>query len=108
MPRKSNYIPSKIQTKTECFLCHKNMNYGLDVHHVIHGRGLRKLADEDGLWVWLCRKCHSDLHDRPDHPHDAELKKIGQQAYIENMKKKGVSEEIARECFRQRYGRYYD
>lgn len=104
----SNYKPSIIQTSCECYICHKPSAYGLDVHHVIHGRGLRKLADEDGLWVWLCRKCHSDLHDRPEHPHDDELKKIGQQAYIEQIKKKGVSEEIARDYFRQRYGRFYD
>jgi Zn-finger protein len=105
--KKSNYIPSKIQISCECFICHKPFN--LARHHVIHGRGLRQLAEEDGLWVWLCEKCHSNLHDRPGHPHDDELKILGQRTYIENFcKTKGVNEEIARQSFRERYGRYFE
>jgi Zn-finger protein len=106
MPKNSSYVPSKIQTTCECFICHKP--YNLARHHCIHGRGLRQLAEEDGLWVWLCVKCHSDLHDKPDHPHDAELKKLAQQTFVYEFQKKGVSEEIARDYFRQRYGRFYD
>lgn len=100
------YKPSVMQDKCECFVCHKP--YDLDHHHAIHSRGLRKLADEDGLWVWMCRKCHSELHDLPEHPHDAELKALAQKAYIETQKKKGIGENVARDLFRNRYGRFFD
>ena len=102
----SNYTPSNIQKDTKCFICHAP--YNLARHHVIHGRGLRKLAEEDGLWVWLCVKCHADLHDRPEHPHDDELKALGQRTYIKIQREKGIGENIARDLFRNRYGRFFD
>ena len=106
MPRKSNYKPSKIQTKTECYLCHKNMNYGLEHHHCLHGTGQRKLADEDGLWVWLCRECHSALHDTG--ANDRFLQALGQRTYINDQIKQGYPEDVAREIYFKRYGKFYD
>lgn len=103
----ANYIPSKMQTSCECFICHKPMSAGLDHHHCLHGSGTRKICDEDGyLWVWLCRKCHSALHDKGEH--DKELKQYAQQVYIREKMKEGYPEDAARELFKQRYGRFYD
>ena len=98
---------SIIQTgESVCFFCGRPTN--LEKHHAIHGRGLRKLADEDGLWVWLCVPHHHNLHDMPSHPHDDELKALAQKAWIKaTMKQMGVPEMIARELFRKRYGRFY-
>lgn len=100
------YKPSKIQTNCECFLCHKSANNGLEHHHCLHGTGQRKLADEDGLWVWLCRKCHSRLHDFNEHDRDLQI--IAQQTYIREQRKTGYPEDVARELFLKRYGKYYD
>ena len=45
-----------------CYICARYGN--LEKHHCIHGTANRKLADEDGLFVWLCRNCHMRLHDK--------------------------------------------
>lgn len=102
----NKYQPSKIQKTCECYLCHGSSSKGLEHHHCLHGTGQRKLADEDGLWVWLCRKCHSRLHDFNEH--DKELQLIAQQTYIQEQRSKGFTEEIGRNLFRERYGRFYD
>ncbi len=104
---------SIIQTgKAMCFICKKYLNVetptGLAIHHCIHGRGLRKLADEDGLVIWICNKHHSDLHDTPEHPYDDELKKLAQEAFIKARMKQGYPQDVARDLFRERYGRFYD
>lgn len=104
MPRKNNYVPSIIQTgEAKCYLCGRMT--GLEMHHVLHGRGIRKLADEDGLKVWLCYEHHRLLHDQGDH--DKELQALGQKAYIKARMKEGYPEDVARERFRARYGRFY-
>lgn len=65
-----------------CYLCGQ---YATEVHHVVHGCGRRKLADEDRLTVGLCRRCHMNLHDKGTC--DRELQKIGQRAWMEHYHK---------------------
>lgn len=36
---------------------------GLDRHHLLSGTANRKLAEEDGLWIWLCREHHKEAHE---------------------------------------------
>lgn len=73
---------SIIQQDTEsCFLCGQ---YATDTHHCHHG-SRRKLADEDGLTVKLCHRCHMNLHDKGTC--DRELQKIGQRAWMEHYHK---------------------
>lgn len=111
MPRKNNspisIIPQK--TPTQCFFCGKQ--YDLCRHHCLHGRGIKPLAEQDGLWIWICNSCHNmsseSVHLDPERKKDKKLQVLAQQAFIENFMKKGVSEEIARDTFRQRYGRFY-
>lgn len=44
-----------------CYICGA---YGaLERHHAMHGTANRRKAEEDGLTVNLCPKCHRDLHD---------------------------------------------
>ena len=50
-------MKSIIQTEKECFICKRKGR--LDRHHCMHGTANRKLAEEDGLWVWLCPDCHT-------------------------------------------------
>ena len=100
------YKPSAIQKTCECYLCGKSYTAGLDHHHCLHGTGDKKKADEDGLWVWLCRECHSKLHDKGEH--DKELQALAQRTYINEQKKKGYPADVARELYFTRYKKFYD
>ena len=85
-----------------CILCGKP---NIEIHHCCYGRGIRELADEDALTIPLCRECHEELHKNGV---AGKLSKIiGQLAYEKHLVANGRSEDIARECFRKRYGRSY-
>ena len=90
-------------------------------HHLLFGNGIRKLADEDGLWVGLLHSEHNFssnglIYQIHGNPAAEKLSKIcGQLAfekhYIaeflrEHYKFDGI-EEKAREAFRKRYGVSY-
>ena len=49
-----------METLTECHICRKWTR--CELHHMLHG-SMRKLADEDKLYVMLCPDCHRKLHD---------------------------------------------
>lgn len=87
---------SIIQQSDGCYLCGRNGP--LERHHVIHGSGRRKLADEDGLTVYLCPECHRNLHDYGWN--DRDLQRIGQAAWSRVYGGK--------EDFLKRYGRSYE
>ena len=75
-------------------------------HHLVFGRGMRNLADEDKLVLPMCPICHDELHRTSSVA--AELSRIcGQLAFEKQMCEKGVSAENAREYFRKRYGKSY-
>lgn len=78
-----------------CFLCGQ---YATETHHCLHGQGRRKLADEDGLTVRLCRSCHTNLHDHGTC--DRKLQKIAQKAWMRENNKT-VND------FIRRYGKNY-
>lgn len=62
--------------KGRCFICQR---YGhTDLHHCLHGHR-RKMADKYGLTVWLCRECHSALHDKGKY--DRELEEMAQKEF---------------------------
>lgn len=86
---------SKMSNEWRCYICHAE--YGLDLHHCLHGNGRKSLADEDGLFVALCRYHHRRLHDFGEN--DSTLKALAQRAYVK---------EHSREEFLARYGKYYD
>lgn len=78
-----------------CFLCHYKI--GCDVHHIFGGPN-RKLSDQDGLTVKLCRECHHSVHNGPKMVENQDkLHKIGQRAWEATY---GTREE-----FMRRYGR---
>ena len=84
-----------------CLFCGKPRE---DIHHVICGRGYKRLADEDGLTAPVCRSCHEAIH-------RSEIamklsKMLGQMAWEKHLiATEGVSEDEAREQFRIRYSR---
>ena len=75
-------MESIIQKRKECYLCGCQRN--LQLHHTWHGSN-RKLADKDGLTVWLCLPCHQRLHDKGDH--DRYLMEVGEKAYLSHYNK---------------------
>ena len=87
-------MKSIIQDSKVCFLCGYMGN--LEKHHVWHGTANRRLADVDGLWVWLCRSCHRQVHDFGWH--DRELMAVGEKAWLKHYGK-GIPE------FIERYGK---
>ena len=85
-----------------CVICGKPRK---EIHHLVFGRGMRPLADADGLTVPLCMSCHKAIHYNGV---ASEMSKIiGQLEYEMEQVKKGVPQEVARENFRKRYGRSY-
>ena len=102
----ASYKPSAVCNKAECYLCHRQ-GVELDHHHLLEGRW-RKLADQDSLWIWTCRKCHSMIHDEPEQKKIKELQRLGQETFIKGEMKKGFPREAAREIWFQRYGKYFD
>lgn len=80
-------------------------------HHLVFGRGLRKLADEDGLVIPCCDDCHTmnrvtqKIHDNTMAEKMSKI--IGQLAYEKKKVAEGMTEEQARESFRKRYTNSY-
>ena len=79
-------------------------------HHLVFGRGFRKLADEDGLWIPLIDEVHDmgkfAIHDNPTA--EALSKMLGQAVWEKHeIATKGVDEDEARRRWIKRYGRSY-
>lgn len=96
---------SIIQEKGDryCWICGTCKE--LENHHCWHGPN-RKLADEDGLVVWLCHECHAELHGRGKY--DKHLMWLAQERWISNAwvhKYWMDNPSRAREAFRERYGK---
>lgn len=76
-------MQSIIQPEKYCFICGSRRD--LELHHVMFGSANRKLADEDGLTVWLCPLCHRGtygVHGREGNGLDLDLKKIAEAKWL--------------------------
>lgn len=75
-------MESIVENEKRCFLC--GYTYGLDKHHIYSG-GNRQVSENNGFWVYLCRRHHTgtnySVHGDPDHKLDKELKQICQRIY---------------------------
>lgn len=60
-----------------CYVCGVRAD---DIHHVFHGSD-KKLSEELGLMVPLCRNCHNRVH-HVDGEYDHLLKAEAQRAYL--------------------------
>lgn len=107
-----------------CTICGKPKQA---IHHLVFGNGLRKLADEDGVYIPICDTCHTKSIMTISRIHDNTMaerlsKMLGQMAWERHYIANGVAEiaqsiglehtperyeEEAREAFRKRYGRSY-
>lgn len=82
-----------------CIFCYQPKQ---EIHHCVFGTSKRRLSDEDGLTVPVCRECHDLLH-----KHDKISKVIGQLAYERDRCAEGYGVDAARDSFRIRYGKSY-
>ena len=91
-----------------CFFCGRPAECQ---HHLIFGSSNRKLADDDGLKVPSCNRCHNmgkisgRIHDNP--MAEKMSKMIGQLVWENKGVASGLSPYGARELFRKRYGKSY-
>lgn len=87
-----------------CFFCGKPAECR---HHLIFGSANRQKADEDGLIVPACNKCHnmgSTIERVHDNPMAEKMSKMmGQMAWEQARILEGIPYGTAREMFRQRY-----
>lgn len=69
-----------------CFLCKQKGRYvkGTDTHHCLFGNK-KKYADDDGLTVQLCHRCHMRLHQQQEH--QLELKRLAEQVWLDHYGK---------------------
>ena len=79
-----------------CFICGKHPT---ELHHIFTS-SRRKLADEDGLTVYLCHKCHNE----PGYSahYNKELR-----GYLQAMAQVKYEETHTHEEFMERYGKNY-
>ena len=94
-------MKSIIQEEKKCYVC--ETTYNLHSHHCIHGTANRKLADQDGLTVYLCYEHHegtNGVHSKNGHELDLELKILAQKRWMEYYDK-------TEDDFRKRYGKSY-
>jgi len=83
-----------------CFFCG---NPAECEHHLLFGKGIRPLAEEDGIKVPSCNRCHNigmvkeRIHDNP--MAEKLSKMLGQAIYEKEIG--------TREDFRKRYGKSY-
>ena len=72
---------SRFNSPGQCYECGR---YGwTHPHHIFNGYGLRKKSDDDGLFVYLCFKCHDEIH--RSKPKRIALKQLGQRTYEEQI-----------------------
>lgn len=95
---------------TTKYVCYRCGVYGYtERHHLMGGTANRKKSEEDGLWLYLCPRCHNQP---PEGAHFNKqtmnwLHKIGQEAWEGDQIQKGLSPAEAREKFMKRYGKNY-
>lgn len=92
-------IKSIISTEKYCYECGTCRD--LQVHHCWHGSN-RQLADDDGLTVYLCQRCHRRLHNDKRVSRELDLKYmiLAEKAWLEHYGK-------TIEDFIERYGKNY-
>lgn len=84
------------------------------IHHLIFGTSMRKLADEDGLYIPLTHEEHNmspigTIYQIHDNPAAEKLSKmLGQVAWEKHqISQTGCTESEARRRFMSRYGKSY-
>lgn len=86
---------SILQDAKECWYCGTTQN--IECHHIIFGRGLRKISERLGLKVWLCADHHRGAyspHQRRDF--DLRLRRAAQSIFVDTHSQEEWMEEVGR------------
>lgn len=96
---------SIIDNSEKCFFC--DSLYNIERHHCIHGTANRRLAEEDGLWINLCRRHHSEVHGKDGHEIDMTLRRLAEWSWLDarGYIKDGVPDPDGIAAFVKRYGK---
>ena len=97
-----------------CYICGCFLNdWNREEHHIFFGRKNRRISEQEGMKVFLCKECHRFSRDsvHQNHERDLNLKKDAQTVWEENYIKsypyENHAREAAREAFRALFGRSY-
>lgn len=71
-------MESIICNDKECFICYSPY---VQKHHIYKSNKCRKIADQEGLWVWLCPEHHRQVH--LDRKLDVAFMRLGQELFEE-------------------------
>lgn len=91
-----------------CLFCGRPTEAG---HHLIFGKGMRALAEKDGIKIPCCNNCHNlgeigeRIHGNPMAEKMSRM--MGQLAWEKRAVAQGMTEPEAREAFRRRYGKSF-
>lgn len=88
-----------LQNSKHCYIT--GDTEGLHKHHCIGGIN-RRLAEEDGLWVWLRWDRHIE-----NSPYDTPHNNAKLRLFFQKLAQRTYEETHTREEFMQRYGRNY-
>ena len=97
--------------KGTCYIC--GCNKGYEKHHCIHGYANRKIAEKEGLWVYLCYECHRTgkyaVHQdkNTDIALERDAQTIWEERYIKDYPYNNHATEAAREAFIALFGKSY-
>lgn len=98
--------------KGVCYVCDRTTN--TELHHIFYGRKYRRIADEEGMVVYLCPACHrgtDGVHGKNGHALDYTLKEMAQEEwerlFIERYPYKRHAKDAAREAWLRLFGKNY-
>ena len=96
-------------TKGICYICGRH-TYTQE-HHCIHGYANRKIAEHEGLKVYLCAECHTQGKRAVHRCHEVDLElqrdaqRTWEQKYMEDYPYEHHAEEAAREAWISLFGK---
>lgn len=88
-----------------CEICGKRM--ASETHHLIYGKGIRNLCDDDSIILELCQECHKEIHYNANAGHLSKMlgQALWERFYLGDFGDAKESLQKARENFMERYGR---
>lgn len=99
---------------TVCFCRDASCSGSLELHHIVYGRGRRKISDKEGLVVMLCANHHrgtNGVHGKNGEALGYSLKELAQEEWELRFKEKypykNHADEAAREAWIRMMGRNY-
>lgn len=100
---RNGYNPSILATEDGvCMLC--GLCTDTARHEVFYGTGERKLSKRYGLWVNLCPRCHSKVHEDKQGEWNKTLEALAENAFIRH----GHSKEEFDRIFRQGFVKHWE